>query len=180
MTTLASFPFCSLWHIFIHIVLFIHVYMYVIESRADKMSLAVIWPTNIFKWHCNSRYFKKGAWGEREGQFCRFIVSFIRAFYPHPSMNIYYVYAYHYHICLTVYTSHTRQNYHLLVKYTTESVVEIIEKGIMYIPGTLYLYITWLYHIPLSMPMNWEPPYYLIICHVCNAIACVYSTLCGT
>lgn len=54
-------------------------------------------------------------------------------------MNIYYVYAYDYHICLTVYTSHTRQNYHLLVKYTTESVVEIIEKGIMYIPGTLYL-----------------------------------------
>lgn len=41
-----------------------------------------------------------------------------------------------------MYTPHTRQNYLLLVKYTTESVVQIIEKGIMYIPGTLYLYIT--------------------------------------
>lgn len=102
LTTLASFPFCSLWHIFIHIVLFIHVYMYVIESRGDKMSLAVIWPTNIFKWHCNSSNSKKGGGGEREGQFCRFIVSFIRAFYPHPSMHIYYVYAYDYHICLCI------------------------------------------------------------------------------
>lgn len=101
LTTLASFPFCSLWHIFIHIVLFIHVYMYVIESSADRMPLAVIWPTNIFKWHCNSSNSKKEV-GEREGQFCRFIVSFIRAFYPHPSMHIYYVYAYDYHICLCI------------------------------------------------------------------------------
>lgn len=81
-----------------------------------------------------------------------------------------------------MYTSHTRQYYHLLVKYMTESVVEIIEKGIMYIPGTLYLYITCIPY-PSSMPMNWEPPYYLIICHVCNAIACVIAcviALCGT
>lgn len=104
LTTLASFPFCSLWHIFIHIVLFIHVYMYVIESRADKMSLAVIWPTNIFKWHCNSSNSKRG--GGEGGK----ILSFYRVVYSCVLSASLYAYL----LCLCIWLPHMPMHSHIV------------------------------------------------------------------